>query len=127
MSHRILVVEDNPDNRTLITDVLLSLKYKVIEAVDGVEGVTKAAQEKPDLILMDLSLPHKDGWTATREIKADPALTAIPIIALTAHALKGDRERCLEAGMDEYVAKPIHSANLLAKISAVVRALRRST
>src|SRR5258708_17234468 len=85
MSRRILVVEDNPDNRILITDVLTSLDYEVIVAVDGEEGVAKASAEKPDLILMDLSLPQKDGWTATREIKAQPELKDIKVIALTAH------------------------------------------
>ncbi len=117
MSKRILVVEDNPDNRTLITDVLLSLDYEVIEAIDGVEGVKKAAEEKPDLILMDLSLPHKDGWTATREIKANPELNNIPIIALTAHAMVGDRERAIEAGCDDYISKPIDLRTLATKLA----------
>ncbi|MCZ7544869.1 MAG: response regulator [Anaerolineae bacterium] len=116
MAYRILVVEDNPDNRTLISDVLLSLGYEVVEAIDGVEGVEKATQEKPDLILMDLSLPHKDGWAATREIKANAALSAIPIIALTAHAMVGDRERALEAGCDDYVSKPIDLRDLANKL-----------
>ncbi|MBN1285289.1 MAG: response regulator [Anaerolineae bacterium] len=117
MSYRILVVEDNPDNRTLIADVLQSLGYEVIEAVDGVEGVEKAVSEKPDLILMDLSLPHKDGWTATREIKANPELVDIPVIALTAHAMVGDRERALEAGCDDYVSKPIDLRQLAGKLT----------
>lgn len=116
MAYRILVVEDNPDNRTLISDVLLSLGYEVVEAIDGVEGVEKATQEKPDLILMDLSLPHKDGWAATREIKANATLSAIPIIALTAHAMVGDRERALEAGCDDYVSKPIDLRDLANKL-----------
>lgn len=117
MAHRILIVEDNPDNRTLITDVLLSMDYQVIEAVDGVEGVEKAVAEKPDLILMDLSLPHKDGWTATREIKANPELAATPVIALTAHAMVGDRERAIEAGCDDYISKPIDLRQLASKLS----------
>ncbi len=121
MAYHILIVEDNPDNRTLITDVLLSLGYEVIEAIDGVEGVEKAAQEKPDLILMDLSLPHKDGWTATREIKSNPALTAIPIIALTAHAMVGDREKALEAGCNDYVSKPIDLRELAAKLERFLK------
>ncbi len=116
MAYRILVVEDNPDNRTLITDVLVSLDYEVIEAVDGVEGVTKANAEKPDLILMDLSLPHKDGWAATREIKANPELKTTPVIALTAHAMVGDREKALEAGCDDYLSKPIDLRKLAAKL-----------
>lgn len=116
MTYRILIVEDNPDNRTLIMDVLLSLGYDVIEAMDGVEGVQKAAAERPDLILMDLSLPHKDGWTATREIKSNAALSAIPIIALTAHAMMGDREKALQAGCNDYVAKPIDLRELASKL-----------
>lgn len=116
MAHRILVVEDNLDNRVLTADVLLAMDYAVIEAVDGFEAVAKAAQEKPDLILMDLSLPYKDGWTAAREIKADPALRDIPIIALTAHAMIGDRERALEAGCDDYLSKPVDLRELADKL-----------
>ncbi|NDJ34184.1 MAG: response regulator [Chloroflexi bacterium] len=108
----ILVVEDNPDNRTLITDVLGAMDYAILEAVNGVEGVEKAFSSKPDLILMDLSLPQKDGWTATQEIKANPDTADIPIVALTAHAMVGDRERALEAGCDDYLSKPIDFAKL---------------
>jgi CheY-like chemotaxis protein len=115
--NRILVVEDNPDNRVLITDVLTSLDYDVVVAVDGEEGVEKASTEKPDLILMDLSLPQMDGWTATRNIKADPALQHIKIIALTAHAMVGDRERATEAGCDDYVSKPIDLRELAGKLA----------
>ena len=114
--NRILVVEDNPDNRTLIMDILLSMDYEVIEAVDGAEGIRKASSERPDLILMDLSLPHVDGWTATRQIKADPSLETIPIIALTAHAMVGDREKALAAGCDDYLSKPIDLQELVVKI-----------
>jgi CheY-like chemotaxis protein len=117
MVKRILVVEDNPDNRILITDVLTSLQYEVSVAMDGLEGVAKAEAEVPDLILMDLSLPHMDGWTATGHIKANPSLTAIPIIALTAHAMVGDRERALEAGCDDYVSKPIDLRELAGKLA----------
>lgn len=118
MGKRILVVEDNPDNRILITDVLTSLDYEVLVAVDGIEGVAKARAEVPDLILMDLSLPHMDGWTATGQIKATDGLQHVPIIALTAHAMVGDRERALEAGCDDYISKPIdlrELANTLSK------------
>ncbi|MBN1964648.1 MAG: response regulator [Anaerolineae bacterium] len=104
---RILIVEDNPDNRTLINDILVALEYTVIEAIDGEEGISMARREQPDLILMDLSLPTMDGWTATRQIKSNPALSHIPIIALTAHAMVGDREKALDAGCDDYIAKPI--------------------
>lgn len=117
MTSRILVVEDNPDNRVLITDVLTSLDYEVIVAVDGEEGVSKATSEKPDLILMDLSLPQMDGWTAARSIKAKPELQHIKIIALTAHAMVGDREKALEAGCDDYVSKPIDLRELAGKLA----------
>jgi two-component system cell cycle response regulator DivK len=113
---RILIVEDNPDNRTLISDILQAMDYTVIEAMDGEEGVAKARAERPDLVLMDLSLPQMDGWTATRQIKADEALKKIPIIALTAHAMVGDREKALDAGCDDYISKPIDLRELQSKI-----------
>lgn len=114
---RILVVEDNQDNMTLIVDVLQTLDYEVIQAVDGVQGVELAEQEIPDLILMDLSLPRMDGWTATRTIKSNARLNHIPIIALTAHAMVGDRERALEAGCDDYISKPINLQELAGKLA----------
>ncbi|MEL6150083.1 MAG: response regulator [Chloroflexota bacterium] len=114
---RILVIEDNSDNMTLITDILNSLNYTVIQATDGEVGVQKANEDRPDLILMDLSLPKMDGWTATRQIKATPEIESIPVIALTAHAMVGDRERALEAGCDDYVSKPINLKELVAKLS----------
>ncbi len=114
---RILIVEDNPDNRTLLTDILTALEYTVIEATDGEQGVAKATEERPDLILMDLSLPQMDGWTATRHIKANAALAYIPVIALTAHAMIGDREKALEAGCDDYISKPIDLRELQTKLS----------
>ena len=113
---RILVVEDNRDNMTLIVDVLSSLDYDVLQATDGQEGLDLAKSGKPDLILMDLSLPRMDGWTATRHLKADPLLKSIPIIALTAHAMIGDRERALEAGCDDYITKPISLSDLMSKL-----------
>jgi two-component system, cell cycle response regulator DivK len=116
-SRRILVVEDNRDNMILITDVLVSLRYDVIQATDGEQGVQKAATERPDLILMDLSLPRMDGWTAARRLKANDDLRHIPIIALTAHAMMGDRERALEAGCDDYVSKPINLPELRKKLT----------
>lgn len=115
--HRILVVEDNRDNMMLVTDILHSLDYDVLIAGDGRRGVEMALAEKPDLILMDLALPYMDGWTATRTIKAMPELQHIPIIALTAHALIGDRERALEAGCDDYVSKPINMGELISKLA----------
>lgn len=114
---RILVVEDNQDNMTLISDILISLRYTVLQAVDGEQGIAMAVSERPDLILMDLSLPRVDGWTATRQIKADPALKDIPIIALTAHAMIGDRERALAAGCDDYVSKPINFRELASTLA----------
>ena len=117
MTTRILVVEDNPDNRVLIVDVLSTLDYEVIVAKDGVEGVTKARSERPDLILMDLSLPIMDGWTATRQIKSQPDLQHIKIIALTAHAMVGDREKSLAAGCDDYMSKPLDIRELTGKLA----------
>lgn len=117
MGGRILVVEDNMDNMTLISDVLQSLNYDVLQAHDGEEGVSVAEQEMPDLILMDLSLPKMDGWTATRILKGNDTLKQIPIIALTAHAMVGDRERALEAGCDDYVSKPINIRELAGKLT----------
>lgn len=116
-SPRILVVEDNIDNMTLISDVLESLDYEVIKATDGEQGVEKTKAEHPDLILMDLSLPRMDGWTATKHIKSNPELSHIPIIALTAHAMVGDRERALEAGCDDYISKPINLRELAGKLT----------
>lgn len=116
MGKRILVVEDNSDNRILITDVLTSLDYEVIVAIDGEEGVAMAKSEHPDLILMDLSLPKMDGWTATGLIKGQNNLSHIPIIALTAHAMVGDRERALEAGCNDYISKPIDLRELANKL-----------
>jgi len=117
MTKRILVVEDNPDNRVLITDVLSSLSYEVLVAVDGEEGIAKAQAEVPDLILMDLSLPKMDGWTAASQIKANATLKHIPIIALTAHAMVGDREKALGAGCDDYISKPIDLRELASKLA----------
>lgn len=121
-NNRILVVEDNHDNMTLITDILESLNYSVISAYDGEQGLLMAQSEKPNLILMDLSLPLMDGWTVTREIKGNQTLKDIPIIALTAHAMSGDRERAIEAGCDDYVSKPINVPDLLVKITTLLAA-----
>ena len=115
-SGRILVVEDNRDNMTLIIDVLTSLDYEVLQATDGQQGVAVAQAQVPDLILMDLSLPRMDGWTATGLIKDDSNLRHIPIIALTAHAMVGDRERALQAGCDDYLSKPINLKELATKL-----------
>lgn len=113
---RILVVEDNPDNMLLIVDILNTLEYTVFQAEDGASGVEVALRERPDLILMDLSLPKMDGWTATQTLKADPLVAHIPIIALTAHAMLGDRERAFQVGCDDYISKPINLPELLTKL-----------
>ncbi|MGB1287733.1 MAG: response regulator [Aggregatilineales bacterium] len=113
---RILIIEDNRDNMTLIVDVLQSLDYGVLEASDGEQGMTLAKDEIPDLILLDLSLPRMDGWTVARQLKAEASIQHIPIIALTAHAMVGDRERAIEAGCNDYIAKPIDLHVLAAKL-----------
>lgn len=118
---RILLVEDNEMNRDMLSRRLDRRGYQVLMAVDGKQGVDMAAAEVPDLILMDMSLPILDGWEATRQLKAAPATRAIPIIALTAHAMSGDREKALEAGADDYDTKPIELPRLLEKIQALLR------
>jgi len=114
---KILLVEDNEMNR----DMLARRRgYQVVIAVDGAEGVRMAQAEAPALILMDMSLPVLDGWEATRQIKAAPATGGIPIIALTAHAMSGDREKAIEAGCDDFDTKPVDLPRLLAKIDALL-------
>ena len=117
---KILVVEDVDLNRDLIVQ-LLEDKYQVIEAVNGKEGIEIAQRERPDLILMDLSLPIMDGWEATRRLKANADLRLIPVIALTAHVMKGDKEKSLAAGCDDYLAKPINEDELMAKIERNIK------
>ena len=112
---KILVVEDVDFNRDLLVQ-LLEDDYEVIEAVNGQEGVEFAGRERPDLILMDLSLPVMDGWEATRQLKANDNFRSIPVIALTAHAMKGDEEKALAAGCDDYLVKPLDEDELIAKI-----------
>ena len=116
MSKRILVVEDQEDNRRIIRDLLKAGGYELIEAVTGDEGVAAAQRERPDLILMDIQLPGIDGYEATRRIKADPALKHIPIIAVTSYALSGDDQKAFAAGCNGYVTKPFSPKVLLAKI-----------
>ena len=117
---KILLVEDNEMNRDMLSRRLQRRGYEVVMAVDGQEGVALAQSEAPDLILMDMSLPVMDGWEATRQLKAASETTSIPVIALTAHAMSGDREKAMEAGCDDYDAKPIDLARLLAKIEALL-------
>ena len=116
MSKRILVVEDQEDNRQILRDLLASADLDVVEAWDGEAALTVAASQRPDLILMDIQLPGIDGYEATRRIKADPALRAIPIIAVTSYALSGDEDKARDAGCDAYVAKPYSPRQLLKKI-----------
>jgi CheY-like chemotaxis protein len=112
----LLLVEDNEDNRIIYSTVLRHLGYEVIEAQDGVEAVELARSALPDLILMDISIPRMDGWEATRILRGDPRTQAIPIIALTAHALADDRERASEVGFSSYLAKPIEPRVVVAEV-----------
>lgn len=117
---KILLVEDNEINRDMLSRRLLRKGYEVVMAVDGEQAVAMAQSERPDLILMDMSLPVIDGWEATRRVKATETSSRIPIIALTAHAMFGDRERALDAGCDDYDTKPIEMPRLLEKIDALL-------
>jgi two-component system, cell cycle response regulator DivK len=117
---RILLVEDNEMNRDMLSRRLGRRGHEVVTAVDGGQGVEMARSRNPELILMDMSLPVLDGWEATRRLKAVPETRAIPIIALTAHAMSGDREKAIEAGCDDYDTKPIELPRLLGKIQALL-------
>src|SRR6187200_441032 len=117
---RLLLVEDNEENRDGLSRHLRRKGFEVLVAVDGRQGVEAARAEAPDLILMDMSLPVLDGWEATRQLKAAPPTRNIPVIALTAHAMAGDREKALDAGCDDYDTKPVEFSRLLAKIQALL-------
>lgn len=117
---KILLVEDNEMNRDMLSRRLRTRGYDVVIAVDGQLGLEAAQAERPDLVLMDMSLPVMDGWEATRTLKADPATRDIPVIALTAHAMSTDRDKALEAGCDDYDTKPIELSRLLEKIEALL-------
>jgi CheY-like chemotaxis protein len=123
---RILLVEDNEMNRDMLSRRLQKKGYDVLIAPDGEAGIHLAASERPDLILMDMSLPVIDGWEATRRIKGQPQTAAIPVIALTAHVMEGDRDRAFEAGCDDYDAKPIDLERLLGKMQALLNKRDRS-
>ena len=116
MSKRILVVEDQEDNRKIVRDLLTNADFEVIEAEDGEAGLAAAAAHRPDLILMDIQLPGIDGYEATRRLKADTLLHAIPIIAVTSRALAGDADKVRAAGCDAYISKPYSPRLLLAKV-----------
>jgi two-component system cell cycle response regulator DivK len=117
---KILLVEDNEMNRDMLSRRLARNGFEVAIAIDGGQGVAMATSEKPDLILMDMSLPVLDGWEATRRVKADPTTKAIPVIALTAHAMAEDKEKSLAAGCDDFDTKPVELPRLLAKIQALL-------
>jgi CheY-like chemotaxis protein len=116
---KILLVEDNEMNRDMLARRLQRRGFEVVVAVDGLEGIALAGSEAPDTILMDMSLPELDGWEATRRLKSAPNTRSIPVIALTAHAMSGDRDRALAAGCDDYETKPIDLSRLVAKIEAL--------
>ncbi len=117
---RILLVEDNEMNRDMLSRRLKRKGYEVLIAVDGEQGVSMTKAQKPDLVLMDMSLPLLDGWEATRRLKADPTTQSIPIVALTAHAMAGDRDKAIEAGCDDYDTKPVELPRLLSKIKSAL-------
>jgi two-component system cell cycle response regulator DivK len=119
---KILLIEDNEMNRDMLSRRLIKRGYEVVIALDGVEGVAMALSELPDLIIMDMSLPRKDGWEATTDIKGDAATRGIPVIGLSAHAMAGDREKAIAAGCDDYDTKPVDLPGLVAKIETLLRA-----
>jgi CheY-like chemotaxis protein len=118
---KILLVEDNEMNRDMLSRRLRRNGYEVVIAIDGQQGVDMAAAESPDLILMDMSLPVIDGWEAARRVRENEATRKIPVIALTAHAMAGDREKAIEAGCDDYDTKPVEITRLLGKITALIQ------
>ncbi len=117
---KILIIEDTENNRVLLTRRLKPRGYDIVTAEDAERGLAVVPTELPDLILMDVGLPGMDGWTATRQLKSDATTQAIPIIALTAHAMEGDREKAMEAGCEDYETKPIDFARLLEKIERLI-------
>lgn len=118
---RVLLVEDNEMNRDMLSRRLERKGYEVLIAIDGEQGVSMGIANKPDIILMDMSLPVMDGWTATQQLKNNPETQSIPIIALTAHAMAGDREKALAAGCNDYDTKPIELPRLLGKINNLLK------
>ena len=119
---RILVVDDNEDNRDSLSRRLQRRGFEVLLAPDGQAGVASAKADQPDLVLMDMNMPGVDGWEATRQIRAEPTLAGVPVIALTAHAMSGDRERALEAGCNDYHTKPVEFPKLVAQIDTLLQA-----
>jgi two-component system cell cycle response regulator DivK len=119
---KVLVVEDNEMNRDMLSRRLIRRGFQVIFAVDGQQGVDLARSERPDIILMDMSLPVVDGWEATRRVKSDDATRSVPVIGLTAHAMAGDREKAIEAGCDDYDTKPVELERLIGKMERLLGA-----
>jgi two-component system, cell cycle response regulator DivK len=119
---KVLVVEDNEMNRDMLSRRLMRRGFQVIFAVDGQQGVDLARSERPDIILMDMSLPVVDGWEATRRVKSDDATRGVPVIGLTAHAMAGDREKAIEAGCDDYDTKPVELERLIGKMERLLGA-----
>ena len=119
---KVLLVEDNEMNRDMLSRRLTKRGYTVVMAIDGQQGVDMAVTEKPDIILLDMSLPVVDGWEAARQIKANPASAGVPLIALTAHAMAADRERAMSAGCDDFDTKPVELPRLLGKIETLLKA-----
>jgi CheY-like chemotaxis protein len=119
---KVLLVEDNEMNRDMLSRRLMKRGYEVVIAVDGQQGVDLAVREKPDLILLDMSLPVVDGWEAAKQMKANPASASVPLIALTAHAMAADRERAMSAGCDDFDTKPVELPRLLGKMETLLKA-----
>jgi two-component system cell cycle response regulator DivK len=120
----VLLVEDREDNRVLARKLLTRAGFRVVEAIDGQEALAQAAACRPDLILLDMSLPTVDGWTVARTLRQSPDFATVPIVALTAHAMDGDRERVLEAGCDEYLTKPIEVAKFIPTLRRLLESRR---
>ena len=123
---KVLLVEDNEMNRDMLSRRLIRRGYEVVFAVDGQQGVDMAHSEKPDIILMDMSLPVMDGWEATKRVKSDAMTRTVPVIGLTAHAMSGDREKAIEAGCDDYDTKPVELDRLIEKIERLLGARKAS-
>jgi CheY-like chemotaxis protein len=121
MSHRILVADDNAASRELIREVLEMSGYDVVEAADGRDAVSRAQENAPDLVLVDIQMPRLDGYGVLRELRADPRLSGLPVVALTAFAMQGDRERALDAGFDGYITKPVEIAALRQEIKRILQ------
>ena len=117
----ILVIEDNPDNLDLVRFLLEQSEYEVLSATDGRQGLQLAQQMHPEMILLDMSLPEIDGWTLARQLKADPETAGILVVALTAHALPGDRKKALDAGCDGYITKPLDVPNFISVVATYLR------